>query len=178
MTGGEGKKDRGGKGRMTEGSKQMTNSRFVIARPQRLHQTDENDKPGEHPPTPFKGGTFGHSSPFEGGRGMFLYVCHCELAKQSNGKQPNLDCFVVPPRIDGTFIPLFNRCHDTLLLDKEAKNIVPVCKEYDADEQDHTGNLCVFEKFVAGFAACDDLVKQEQYVSAIQSGDGEYVHKC
>ena len=25
----------------------------------------KNDKPGEHPPTPFKGGTFGHSSPFE-----------------------------------------------------------------------------------------------------------------
>ena len=25
----------------------------------------------KHPPAPFKGGTFGHSSPFEGGRGMF-----------------------------------------------------------------------------------------------------------
>ena len=41
----------------------------------------KNDKPGEHPPTPFKGGTFGHNSPpipllWRGqgvvGRGMFL----------------------------------------------------------------------------------------------------------
>ena len=35
-------------------------------------QTGENDKQRKHPPTPFKGGIIYESSPFEGGRGMFL----------------------------------------------------------------------------------------------------------
>jgi len=42
-----------------------------------------NDKQKKHPPAPFKGGTFGHSSPFEGGRGMFLLFVISSEAKQS-----------------------------------------------------------------------------------------------
>jgi len=55
-----------------------------------------NDKPGEHPPAPFKGGTFGHSSPFEGGRGMFLlFVISSEVKQSREPDSVRINGFVI-----------------------------------------------------------------------------------
>ena len=65
----------------------------------------------------------------------------------------------------------------TVLSEQESQHVIKISPYQQCEKQYHSYNLSILKELVARLAASDDFVKQEQYVSAIQSRNRKYVHE-
>ena len=64
-----------------------------------------------------------------------------------------------------------------LSFNKESVDVVTVGKEQQRDQNDKADGCGPFHEFVARFAAGDHLYQQEEHMSAVESRNGQNVHK-
>ena len=62
--------------------------------------------------------------------------------------------------------------------EQKSHHIVEVRPDEQAEQKEHSHHLCIFQKFVAWFAACDDFIKKEQYVPTVKRRNRKDVHHC
>ncbi len=73
--------------------------------------------------------------------------------------------------------PQTNELQIHRLFEEIPENIVPVRIDQQCEQQEHSGDLRIFEELVARLAACNHFVEQEHHVSAVQSRNGQNIHK-
>ena len=64
------------------------------------------------------------------------------------------------------------------LLDDQAIDVVDIGINEEEEKQSHAHGVGAFEEFIGHAPASDDFPNEEEYVTAIERGDGQEVHKC
>ena len=61
--------------------------------------------------------------------------------------------------------------------EKESQYIIEISPDEQGKQQEHTYHLCPFEEFITRLTTSDNLVKQEQYMSTVESRNRQNIHK-
>lgn len=63
------------------------------------------------------------------------------------------------------------------LLEEVPEDVVAVRINQQGEQEEHAGDLRIFEELVARLAAGNHFIDQEHHMSAVQCRDRQYVHK-